>query len=1441
MEDGNLEIPVKVVFDDSNVEQDMSSLAAKANSSLKRIGSDKTMDELDKSIRKAFDSGVAGADKMLQKFAKNKLSVISLTGTLNKLEKEYNELAKARAEAYSNATSVNEETLVKLRGKSPETKAQVEQYEAAKSYSKEMERQRIAAQLTVQAAQAKLDIEGKLRSYYAEETKFMEQQAKVDKQRQQFLMKSTDQLKAVGDKYGFKSEHDFLTKGYTASGNKTAELKAYEKEFEAVSNKIAQEEEKIKDPIPPESLTRMREELQSVLVTFRSHMEQVHSGFSTEPEIEQIRLLKAELDRLSKGAVKGNFVTGNRYIDPSALENLNSAIEKEQEANQALSTSYEIVKNTAEEYADEDAEVVRIGAAISDNLSKQDAYNKALDATTKTMEHQASIAEDSKPGMFGAPIGDDSSLKKIFSWQRVFTIAGRAVQELGRSIQKLGIYAKNALVNIGKLALTVAKISTGAVLKGISKITTGVLQIRKNIAASLPSMKKILRFLMKYVFGFRSIYFLARKIRSAITEGFKAMAMVDESVNKSISSMMTALNQLKGQIGASFAPLLNVVAPILVQIIDLATQAAVAVGAFLATLTGQHTFRVAVAEQVDYAESLKGTASAAKDAAKAIDEYLSPLDELNRMDAPDDGKKGGGGGAGAGNDLGVTYKEVDVNELGISDFAKRLKEAWLQQNWNEVGKVISEELDTAVIKPITEKLSWKNISSKITKFNTIATGIINGFFKVEETFKDMGTLVGTAISTSLKTINDFIGRVDFAQIGKDFALSVKAAIDEIDTQDVATYFTDKFVVIFDTLNGFLSQMSKDGTFYDIAKKIAQSINGIDWYGIFTSIFTFGSLIGRAFIDAITGFLDGGGFSLMLKEIARAINDSAAKLTPADFVDAAHTIGKAVVTILTDVNTFLGDTKGSFDTLLDDIGTFITELPWEDIFKNSGDIVSKIINALVAVINKISGSLNEIQDNGKSLATNIGIALGEGLANVDFSQMGEAFGLFGEAIIDGIKGAISGTGGVTKIITALVEGFNSANAGDMEALVGAAIWLSVAGKIVEGIGRAIPLVLSANQAIPGGLFGALAKGLGTSVSGGAAGGFTALAGSMSMALPIIGAIVAALTFLVGGLVTFTTAVEDTRNIIQETYEQYIGPIMANITDGWTEMSENFQKVYQDYLQPTVDNIQTQFQELWDNHLKAVFEKAGESIGKVGELLSALWDNIISPFVNFVVSVLAPKVSNAFNVIGTLFLNLVGVFSSGLATTMSLFNVLMDFLLLAFTGDWATFCANIDKDWGDLVANIVETAGAIGQTIANALAGAINTIIANLNSIAGGIESFINGIIDGVNEVNEATNAPKVSKIDIPKIPSVPYLAKGAVIPANQPFLAALGDQKYGRNLEAPEGLIRQIMREELGSAGGAGNNTYHVQATIQRRVLFDTIIDEAKLRQQASGANPFDLM
>lgn len=49
-------------------------------------------------------------------------------------------------------------------------------------------------------------------------------------------------------------------------------------------------------------------------------------------------------------------------------------------------------------------------------------------------------------------------------------------------------------------------------------------------------------------------------------------------------------------------------------------------------------------------------------------------------------------------------------------------------------------------------------------------------------------------------------------------------------------------------------------------------------------------------------------------------------------------------------------------------------------------------------------------------------------------------------------------------------------------------------------------------------------------------------------------------------------------------------------------------------------------------------------------------------------------------------------------------------------------------------------------------------------------------------------------------SIPRMARGGVIPPNKEFLAVFGDQRSGNNIETPEALMRQIVREESGDSG-----------------------------------------
>ena len=156
-------------------------------------------------------------------------------------------------------------------------------------------------------------------------------------------------------------------------------------------------------------------------------------------------------------------------------------------------------------------------------------------------------------------------------------------------------------------------------------------------------------------------------------------------------------------------------------------------------------------------------------------------------------------------------------------------------------------------------------------------------------------------------------------------------------------------------------------------------------------------------------------------------------------------------------------------------------------------------------------------------------------------------------------------------------------------------------------------------------------------------------------------------------------------------------------------------------------------------------------------------------------------------------------------------------------------------------VVEIFGSIKDTIRNILnkvIGIVNRAIGTVNGAIGGIESALSF---GPWEVPTPFGSKTIGfSASFPRVPTVPYLAKGAVIPPRSEFLAVLGDQKNGRNLEAPEEVIKDIIDDAFVRHQQNSTGNVRFTAQINRRTVFDEIIEEAKLRQNTSGRNPFEL-
>ena len=115
-------------------------------------------------------------------------------------------------------------------------------------------------------------------------------------------------------------------------------------------------------------------------------------------------------------------------------------------------------------------------------------------------------------------------------------------------------------------------------------------------------------------------------------------------------------------------------------------------------------------------------------------------------------------------------------------------------------------------------------------------------------------------------------------------------------------------------------------------------------------------------------------------------------------------------------------------------------------------------------------------------------------------------------------------------------------------------------------------------------------------------------------------------------------------------------------------------------------------------------------------------------------------------------------------------------------------------------------------------AVNNVAGYINSLVNGLKQQLNGLNlpEGELTVAQLYNSLKDSNFKIP------MLANGGVIPANNPFLAVLGDQKSGVNVEAPVTVIQEAVRNVVNDPGTSDN--IEVKVYIGDREIRDFVID-----------------
>lgn len=277
------------------------------------------------------------------------------------------------------------------------------------------------------------------------------------------------------------------------------------------------------------------------------------------------------------------------------------------------------------------------------------------------------------------------------------------------------------------------------------------------------------------------------------------------------------------------------------------------------------------------------------------------------------------------------------------------------------------------------------------------------------------------------------------------------------------------------------------------------------------------------------------------------------------------------------------------------------------------------------------------------------------------------------------------------------------------------------------------------------------------------------------------------------------VQDMLAAVNEAWAVYGQPILDRLAEGFEQLRNWVQTLYYELIRPVLDELMGRLQELWEEHLAPLWENLTLLFGAVMELIAILWTEALLPLLQNITDTFAPLVAGAVQYVVDSFFNGLGTIAKVADGIAGVLRGLCEFVSGVFTGDW-------DRAWRGL-SDIFES---VWDTMVGVAKQGVNGIIDLVNAMLRALTGGMNAVIDRLNGIGVEIPSwvPDYGGqrfgVNLPRVPEyqIPRLAKGAVLPANRPFLAVVGDQRRGTNVEAPLETIRQAVADVLGGAGAA---------------------------------------
>lgn len=459
----------------------------------------------------------------------------------------------------------------------------------------------------------------------------------------------------------------------------------------------------------------------------------------------------------------------------------------------------------------------------------------------------------------------------------------KRIPVLGRALSNAAAIGSKGWGGLKKLISGVGSglktLASGAIRKAsgafsalIQKFSSGIPLMKRFSSANKSVSSGLgggLKNILKYTLGIRSLFVLVNKLRSALVDGFKNLSQYSGETNNSLSMLMASLTQLKNAFAAAFAPILNVVAPILDSIIQKIISVVNTFGQLTSALTGKTTYIKAKKVQQDYAKSLNSNAASATNAKKANEELqrtILSFDQINKMDdnSSSDGDNGIADTGGLSPSDMFDTQSIPSKIKGIADI---IKQAWKNADFTDIGTMVGNKLNAAL-----NSIPWDKIRNTCNKIAKSIATFLNGFIEAVD-WKLVGNTFAQGINTVFDAANTFAENFHWKSLGDAIGNGVNGALGGLDWNLIQETVRNIATGITDTLNGFIQTtdwalvgQSFGNGINTILDFFYTGINNFDWTGAGTALAEFVNnaintidfaKLGQTVSDGVKGVFDFG--------------------------------------------------------------------------------------------------------------------------------------------------------------------------------------------------------------------------------------------------------------------------------------------------------------------------------------------------------------------------------------------------------------------------------------------------------------------------------------------------------------------------------------------------------------------------------------------------------